>query len=162
MILEGGAATPAVPPPPCGLIMNDWSPWFRLTLAILATWRVSHLIASEDGPFDVIVRLRLRAGNGVLGKLMDCPYCLSLWIAAPLALLLADGAGAWCVAWLAISGGSSLLEKLSRAPAPRSLAPESTIIPLSGDYDDVMLRTETRDADDPDGTVPSTHAGPRA
>ncbi len=123
---------------------------------------MSHLIASEDGPFDVIVRLRLRAGNGVLGKLMDCPYCLSLWIAAPLALLLADGAVAWCVAWLAISGGSSLLEKLSRAPAPRNLAAEPTIFPLPGDYDDVMLRTETRDADDPDGPLPSIRSGPRA
>ncbi|HEX6898973.1 MAG TPA: DUF1360 domain-containing protein [Thermoanaerobaculia bacterium] len=142
--------------------MNDWSPWFRLTLSVLATWRVSHLIASEDGPFDVIVRLRQRAGDGVLGKLMDCPYCLSLWIAAPLALLLADGAVAWCVAWLAISGGALLLEKLSRSATPRNPAAEPMIFPLPGDYDDVMLRTETRDAVDPDRPVPSTHAGPRA
>lgn len=147
--------------------MPDWSPWFRLTLAVLATWRVSHLIAYEDGPFDVIVRLRQRAGNGVLGRLMDCPYCLSFWIAAPLALLLAGDtgntgntgiagiaarAGAWCVAWLAISGGSSLLEKLSRSvPAPRQAAAESTILPLDGAHDDVMLRTETREGDDPSG-----------
>jgi hypothetical protein len=142
--------------------MIDWSPWFRLTLAILATWRVSHLIASEDGPFDAIVRLRERAGDGVLGKLMDCPYCLSLWIAAPLALLLADSAGAWCVAWLAISGGSSLLEKLSRSPAPRNIAADPTLFPLNGEYDHVMLRTETRADDDPDGPIPSTHSGPRA
>ena len=140
--------------------MNDWSPWFRLTLAILATWRVSHLIAAEDGPFDVIVRLRRRAGDGFFGKLMDCPYCLSLWIAAPLALLLAGNAVAWCVAWLAISGGSSLLEKLSRSPAPPSFAPEPTIFPLPGDYDDVMPRTATRDVDDPDGPVPSTRSEP--
>lgn len=142
--------------------MIDWSPWFRLTLAILATWRVSHLIASEDGPFDVIVRLRQRAGDGVLGQLMDCPYCLSLWIAAPLALLLADSAGAWCVAWLAISGGSSLLEKLSRSPGPRNLAAESTLFSLNGDSDDVMLRTKTREDDDPDSLIPSTDSRPRA
>jgi hypothetical protein len=124
--------------------MLDWSPRFRLTLSVLATWRVAHLIAHEDGPFDVIVRLRRRAGDGVLGKLMDCPYCLSLWIAAPLALLLARELGAWCVAWLAISGGSSLLEKFSRPH--RQLNP--TIFPLEGDYDDVLLRTETRDDDE--------------
>ena len=121
--------------------MIDWSPWFRLTLSVLATWRVSHLIAYEDGPFDAIVRLRARAGDGVLGKLMDCPYCLSLWIAAPLALLLAGQPGAWCVAWLAISGGSSLLEKLSR--------------PSHGDHGDAMLRTETRDVDPPDDPGPA-------
>jgi len=129
--------------------MLDWSPWFRLTLSVLATWRVSHLISQEDGPFDVIVRLRDRAGDGVLGKLMDCPYCLSLWIAAPLALLLARTPGAWCVAWLAISGGSSLLEKFSRPrrePAPLEINP--TIPILEGAYDDVLLRPETRDDDE--------------
>jgi len=124
--------------------MLDWSPWFRLTLSVLATWRVAHLIAHEDGPFDVIVRLRRRAGDGVLGKLMDCPYCLSLWIAAPLALLLAHELGAWCVAWLAISGGSSLLEKFSRPRRPLN----PTIFSLEGEYDDVLLRTETRDDDE--------------
>ena len=32
--------------------MADWSAWFRLTIGILATWRVTHLIAREDGPWD--------------------------------------------------------------------------------------------------------------
>lgn len=129
--------------------MLDWSPWFRLTLSVLATWRVAHLIAHEDGPFDVIVRLRQRAGDGVLGKLMDCPYCLSLWIAAPLALLLAGSPGAWCVAWLGISGGASLLEKFSRPRGePRPLEMDPTIPLPKGAYDDVLLRTETRDDDE--------------
>jgi hypothetical protein len=127
--------------------MPDWSPWLRLTLSVLATWRVSHLISQEDGPFDVIVRLRQRAGDGVLGKLMDCPYCLSLWIAAPLALLLARTPGAWCVAWLGISGGASLLEKFSRPRRePAELNP--AIFPLKGEYDDALLRPETRDDDE--------------
>ena len=128
--------------------MLDWSPWFRLTLSVLATWRVSHLIAYEDGPFDVIVRLRRRAGDGVLGKLMDCPYCLSLWIAAPLALLLAREPGAWGVAWLAISGGSSLLEIFSRPHRQPPVDMNPTIFPLEGAYDDVLLRTETSDDDE--------------
>ncbi len=90
--------------------MEQWSPWFRLTVAVLATWRVAHLIAREDGPFDMVVWLRQRAGTSVVGALMDCPYCLSLWIAMPFALLLARSPLAWSVAWLAISGGASLLE----------------------------------------------------
>ena len=128
--------------------MLDESPWFRLTLSVLATWRVSHLIAHEDGPFDMIVRLRRRAGDSVLGKLMDCPYCLSLWIAAPLALLLARTPGAWCVAWLAISGGSSLLEKFSRSDREPHPVVMNPTVPLEGAYDDVLLRTETRDDDE--------------
>jgi hypothetical protein len=131
--------------------MLDWSPWFRLLLCVLATWRVSHLIAHEDGPFDVIVRLRRRAGDGFLGRLMDCPYCLSLWIAAPLALFLARQLDAWCVTWLAVSGGSSLVARLSRPADEMRNVATATILPLKGAHDDVMLRTETRDVDDPAG-----------
>jgi hypothetical protein len=93
--------------------MNDW---LRVALAILATWRVAHLIAREDGPFDVVLRLRARAGNGVLGQLMDCPYCLSLWVAAPWAVWIANGPAEWIAVWLATSGGASLLERLSPEP----------------------------------------------
>ena len=92
--------------------MEDWSPWFRLVVAVLATWRLSHLIAHEDGPFDAILALRQRAGSGVLGRLMDCPYCSSMWIALPFAFLVARTPVAWCIAVLAISGGASLLERL--------------------------------------------------
>ena len=91
--------------------MSHWSLWFRLAIAVLATWRLAHLVAREDGPFDVVVRIRRRAGDGVLGRLMDCPYCLSLWIAAPFAFTLATTAPAWVAAWLAVSGGASLLER---------------------------------------------------
>jgi hypothetical protein len=88
----------------------DWSPWFRLIVSVLATWRVAHLVSREDGPFDVIVKLRVRAGSGFAGRLMDCPYCLSLWIAMPFALILSGSVLLWIAAWLAISGGASLLE----------------------------------------------------
>lgn len=133
--------------------MLDWSPWFRLTLCVLATWRVSHLIAQEDGPFDVIVHLRQRAGNGVLGRLMDCPYCLSLWIAAPLALPLAEDFGTWCVAWLAVSGGSSLLERFLRsAHPPQEAAAAPMIHSPEGAHDNVMLRTETLNDDGATGS----------
>lgn len=101
--------------------MEEWSLWFRLIIAVLATWRLAHLIAAEDGPFDLIVRLRSRVGDGFVGKLMDCPYCLSIWIAIPFALMLAKTFVAWVAAWLAISGGASLLERLtdrSHLPPP--------------------------------------------
>jgi len=99
--------------------MSEWSAWFRFVVAVLATWRLAHLVAREDGPFDVIVRIRARAGEGALGRLMDCPYCLSLWFAMPFALSLGRGVVAWCVAWLAISGGASLLERLAARDSGR-------------------------------------------
>ena len=98
--------------------MNDWSIWFRFALAVLATWRLAHLVAREDGPFDLIVRARARAGHGAIGRLMDCPYCLSLWMAAPWAFWLASGPVDLLALWLAVSGGASLLERATSTPTP--------------------------------------------
>lgn len=101
-----------------------WSPWFTLTVSILATWRLVHFVAREDGPFDIVARLRTLAGTGMVGRLMDCPYCLSLWVATPFAFGLARGMPALCTAWLAISGGASLLECLTaRALSPAECLP---------------------------------------
>ena len=61
---------------------------YRFILGLLTVWRITHLLHAEDGPWDIVVRLRRAAGNGFWGKLLDCFYCLSLWSAVPLALLL--------------------------------------------------------------------------
>ena len=89
----------------------------EVAVGVLCVWRVTHLLAAEDGPWDAVARLRRAAGHGVLGRLMDCFYCLSLWVAAPVAALLADGWRAG-VLWLALSGGAILLERATGAAAP--------------------------------------------
>src|SRR5437763_519395 len=65
--------------------------WIRFAIASLAAWRITHLLAHEDGPGDVIYRLRALGGAGFWGRLLDCFYCLSLWIAAPLSPLVVVG-----------------------------------------------------------------------
>jgi hypothetical protein len=85
--------------------------WPRLALCALACWRVTHLLALEDGPAELVLRLRRHLGESWAGRLMDCFYCLSIWVAMPLALLLADGVPAWLLATLALSGAASLLER---------------------------------------------------
>ena len=77
---------------------------------------MTHLIVEEDGPSELVVRLRLRAGNGQLGALMDCFYCTSVWVAAPLALKLSPRPRELPLTWLALSGAACLLEQ---ATAPR-------------------------------------------
>jgi hypothetical protein len=113
--------------------------WFRLVLALLATWRVSHLLADEDGPADVIARMRAWLGDRMIGKLMDCFNCLSLWIAAPAALFVSRRPWEWFVTWLALSGGACLLQQFHHDPV--------VIEPVSefeeGELHHV-LRTETR------------------
>ncbi|MEZ5316821.1 MAG: DUF1360 domain-containing protein [Vicinamibacterales bacterium] len=86
-------------------------------LGSLAVWRVTHLLADEDGPGDVIVWIRTRLGTGMLGRLMDCFYCLSLWVAAPAALLFRHDAREWVLYWLALSGAACLLERATDRPA---------------------------------------------
>ena len=111
---------------------------WRIVLAILATWRVTHLLASEDGPADIIVRFRALLGQSIAGKLMDCFNCLSLWIAAPAALFVSRRPLEWLLSWLALSGGACLLERIGQQPVV--IQPMSQ--PSEGEINDV-LRSET-------------------
>jgi Protein of unknown function (DUF1360) len=90
--------------------------WLKFTMAALATWRVTHLLASEDGPWDLIVRLRTWAGASFVGRLMDCFYCLSLWVAAVIAAFITTRPGDWVLTWLALSGAACLLERIGQKP----------------------------------------------
>jgi uncharacterized protein DUF1360 len=83
----------------------------RFALAALATWRITHLLTEEDGPWDGVVWVRARLGSGQLGELMDCFYCLSMWVAAPLAPVVTGRRRDIPVSWLALSGIACLLER---------------------------------------------------
>src|SRR5271165_3420537 len=102
-------------------------------LAVLATWRVTHLLANEDGPADIVFRLRRWLGEGWIGGLMDCFNCLSLSIAAPAALFVSTAPLTWLVSWLSVSGGACLLERLGGATS--GAAPDS---PAMKGNDDVL------------------------
>ena len=85
--------------------------------------------------------LRRRMGNGFWGKLLDCFYCLSLWIAAPFAFFVGQDLKERVLLWLAMSGGAILLERgTSReAPVPAYFT--------EGEPHDAMLReSETPDS----------------
>jgi hypothetical protein len=107
----------------------------HFVLAILASWRVTHLLANEDGPADLIVKLRAALGDSFTGKLMDCFNCLSLWIAAPAALLVTRAPLLWLFVWLAISGAACLLEsairQLSEAHTPETRTEVQPYMPAS-------------------------------
>ncbi|MBW8845129.1 MAG: DUF1360 domain-containing protein [Burkholderiales bacterium] len=92
------------------MILEDLGFWPRLALAVLAAWRITHLLAAEDGPFGLVLKLRQWLGNGAWGQLMDCPYCVSLWVALPLAALLATDPLGWSLSVLALSGGVCIIE----------------------------------------------------
>jgi len=87
--------------------------WFQLVISILAVWRITHLLQAEDGPWDVIFRIRKAVGNGFWGSLMDCFYCLSIWIALPFGIVLGNSIWNSFILWMAISGGAILLQRFS-------------------------------------------------
>ncbi len=86
--------------------------FYWLVIGILCVWRVTHLLNAEDGPLDMIVRLRKRAGKGFWGNLLDCFYCLSLWTAVPLALIIGEAWRERLLLWLALSAGALMLERV--------------------------------------------------
>ena len=91
--------------------MQEGSFAARFVVGALATWRVTHLLVEEDGPGDVVVRLRHRAGDSWVGQAMDCFYCLSIWTAAPVAAAVARRPRERLLTWLALSGAACLLEQ---------------------------------------------------
>jgi Protein of unknown function (DUF1360) len=87
-------------------------------ISSLAAWRLTHLFWGEDGPWNIFVRLRNLAGASFVGQVLDCFYCLSLWIALPLAWWIGSSWADRAVAWMAISGAAILLERITSPRSP--------------------------------------------
>jgi hypothetical protein len=110
-----------------------------LAAGALCVWRVTHLFNAEDGPGRVLVRLRRRAGDGWLGQLLDCFYCLSLWVAVPASLLIGSGWKERLLLWLALSGAACLLEHATRERNPYA----GLVYEEKQEYADVLRQSET-------------------
>jgi hypothetical protein len=82
-------------------------------------------------------------GNRFAGRLHDCFYCLSLWVAAPFAYFVGESARERLYLWLAFTGGAILLERVtSREAAPFPLVEEG------GETDAMLRKSEKPVADD--------------
>jgi len=97
--------------------------FYWLVLGILTVWRITHFFQAEDGPWEIVIRLRRFAGEGFWGKLLDCFYCLSVWVAAPIALLIGENWLERVFLWPSLSAGAILLQRVQGAtpripPAP--------------------------------------------
>ena len=90
-------------------------------ILVLATWRITSLFYTEDGPYFILARLRRHLGvtydeNGKrqadneLGKMLNCPACLSVWIGGAVALSYIV-IPAWAYLPLALSAGSIIIER---------------------------------------------------
>jgi hypothetical protein len=112
--------------------------WPKLVVGILATWRIAHILAHEDGPAALIARARAALGERLLGRMLDCFHCVSLWVAAPIALWVTMRLIDACLVWLALSGAACLCERLRHPEVLMQHLPE----PSEGEHDG-MLRPKT-------------------
>ena len=100
--------------------------FYLLILAILGVWRITHLLNQEAGPADILTHFRRGLGSSLVGQLLDCFYCLSLWTALPIAALIGHSWFERLLLWPALSGAAILLEKMSARREP----------PLAGYYEE--------------------------
>jgi hypothetical protein len=122
-----------------GALMDASQFWIRFVLATLATWRLTHLLVSEDGPADIIARLRNSLAGSIAGGLFDCFGCLSLCVAIPLAFFVSTRPLEILVTWLALSGAAFLIERMTPEPVVIENIPEA----ITGGAADAMLQSET-------------------
>ncbi|MHB1938381.1 MAG: hypothetical protein ACYCOR_17630 [Acidobacteriaceae bacterium] len=85
----------------------------RIVLAALAVWRLTHLLQAEDGPLEMFARWRNWLRRLSLSGATDCFYCLSLWVAAPFAMMLGSMWEEKLTLWLALSGAAILANRLT-------------------------------------------------
>jgi hypothetical protein len=98
--------------------MTNNTIWFVLILGSLATFRLSHLMAKESGPFAMFERIRaaVPGGRGSVKEWLSCIWCFSLTASAVVCLIFWAGGLAltwnfWILHWLAFSSISLLINK---------------------------------------------------
>lgn len=85
---------------------------YLFLISVLSVWRVTHLIQAEDGPFDVIYKLRKLAGKSFFGSLMDCFFCLSIWVALPVGIYFGSNWIERILLGLSFSASAIFLEQI--------------------------------------------------
>ncbi len=84
-----------------------------VVLAVLAVWRLTHLVVAEEGPWRILAHLRRAAIALRLGGLVTCFYCASVWVAVPFALLIAHDWRSIVLCIPALSAGAIVIERLT-------------------------------------------------
>lgn len=85
-------------------------------LASLAVYRLSRMIADEEGPWAIFTKLRgLAAPDTWVGRGLECIMCVSVWVALPATVMITVLGYAdewlWPLTWLALSSVTVLIRK---------------------------------------------------
>lgn len=90
---------------------------FVFVVALLGVYRLSHMIAMEDGPFDMFATMRDAIGQASwVGRGLHCPLCISFWLSLSmlgwLSFVGLIGAPYHLLVWLGLAGGCLVLHRL--------------------------------------------------
>jgi hypothetical protein len=92
--------------------------FYWLVLGILGVWQITHLLHAEDGPWRSLQRLRAFLTGLGLGIAVTCFYCLSIWVALPIAFWIGESWPERILLWFALAGAVSLMERALQGNAP--------------------------------------------
>lgn len=100
----------------------------KLIILILACYRLAQLISIDDGPFDILLKTRIKLGaydydktgkvKTSLGRGLSCPHCVGIWVSVGV-VLYAVGIGWYTLDLLpilviAVAGCQSFLQEIVR------------------------------------------------
>lgn len=96
---------------------------FEFFLASLAAWRIAYLITNEDGPFDLLISLRVRMGaydfneKGIpkswTGRGISCIQCMTWWVGILCGIIVLLGYGIYLLPF-AVSALALYIHRLIR------------------------------------------------
>jgi len=96
-------------------------------LAAFAVWRLTSLLVKETGPGEIFAKIRALVGVSYdvysrctgqrLAGAFCCIYCMSVWVAAPVAIAVglyrSDPPFIVALNWLAFSTGAIIIDKVT-------------------------------------------------
>ncbi len=88
----------------------------KFVVLALATWRISHMLVNERGPYDILTLLRVQCGfeydldfnklSAPDNHVLSCVWCVSVWVGGVLVLL-----PSWLSVPFALSAVTVLVEE---------------------------------------------------
>ncbi len=86
----------------------------QFALACLAVYRLTHLITIDEGPWSLMLALRLAVGQKRWwGRGLHCPLCVSFWLSLLPALLWARTPESFVLTWLGVAGAVVVLHRMA-------------------------------------------------
>ena len=126
--------------------------FYWLVLGILGVWQITQLLHAGDGPWRSLARSRALFVRLGLGNAVTCFYCLSSWVALPIAVWIGESWSERILLWFALAGAVALVERATQRGAPPAPYFEDAPAPMqevsarhaTEGNDNVQLRQQER------------------